>query len=73
MPQKSMAEVRSIIDAHQGERQYVINWEWAYFPSNELGLAAFEAVKDHCEHRGFNKAQPNSSNPNFHRAAFRFR
>lgn len=74
MPYKDQInEVRRIIDEHQGERNYVINWEWAYFPSDELGQAAFDKVKDICEHRGFHKANPNASNPNFHRAAFRFR
>jgi hypothetical protein len=69
----TLNEVREYIDANGGEREYLINWEWAYFPNDDLGLQVFNHVKAHIEHRGFYPAQPKSGNPNLHRAGFRFR
>lgn len=69
----TLTEIRKLIDANGGKREYLINWEWANFPSSEIGQAVFDQIKDHCETRGFNNAQPDNSNPNLRRAAFRFR
>lgn len=69
----NMSEVRNLIDSMGGKRNYVINWEWATFEDEKKGLECFELIKDHCEHRGFNKAYPDNDNPNFHKASFRFR
>lgn len=67
----SIDEVRAYIDANGGKRQMLINWEWAYFPNDDLGLQVFNHVKGHVEHRGFHPAEPD--NPNKWQAAFRFR
>lgn len=69
----NLNSIRKIIDDAGGKREYLINWEWAYFDDEGKGQAVFDQIKDVCEHRGFHKAQPNSDNPNLRKAAFRFR
>lgn len=69
----NISAIRKIIDDAGGKREYLINWEWAYFDDEVVGQKIFDEVKEFCEHRGFHKAQPNSDNPNLRKAAFRFR
>ena len=69
----NVAAIRKLIDDAGGKREYLINWEWAYFDDEAVGQKIFDQVKELCEHRGFHKASPYSTNPNLRRAAFRFR
>lgn len=69
-------EVRAIITEAGGTLEQVINWEWCKFEDDVTGSAVFEKVcrmYPDLDHRGYSKAQPESSNTNLRLGGFRFR
>lgn len=69
-------EIRQFILDRGAVIQGGINWTWAIFPDDEMGEACFtELLKRYpfIEHRGYYKADPQSSNSNLHRGGFRYR
>lgn len=64
------AEIRAIIESHGGDFDRGINWTWSGFPSESACRAAFDAVKDHVEHRGVYPPDPNDESDSW---AFRWR
>ncbi len=54
----------------------VINWYWAKFDDDTIGQQVFAdclAICPDLDHRGYSKAQPDSSNSNLRKGGFRFR
>lgn len=50
-----------------------INWTWANFPTDADAHAFHAALGPEWETRGVYEAQPDSPNPNLHKAGVRFR
>jgi len=68
-----MTEVLKAIELYGGTLQFGCNWTWAIFQSDEQGIACFLLVRQSCDNRGYNYADPNSENPNLRLGGFRFR